>query len=231
MKNGIILLLCFCLTACGGLNSKLANKTKQVEYYRIFDIQTDVERTSIIDAASRGLGRNAGDAREATPIPSFSTPPEQPGRFKVVNQMDTLNGSEFGRSIGALAAISAGMGGGSLGLKSAQCDGAVWTANATKSADRNFNLNLVTCLFEYKGGYHLDMYAHLTKQEGGMLQLSRAMASALVGTPEEWVEKTFLDVVRQIHNDTNAEIEFLEGYPKMQGTPWLDSGETFTAKN
>jgi hypothetical protein len=203
----------------------------QVEYYRIFNIKTEAERSSVIAAASDGLTRNAEDAREAMPIPSFSTPPEQPGRFKVVNQMETLQGSEFGRSIGALAALSGGMGGGNLGLKSAQCDGAVWTANATKSVDHSFNLNLVTCLFEYKDGYHLDMYAHLTKQEGGMLQLSRVMANALVGTPEEWVEKTFLDVVRQINNDTESEIELLEGYPKMQGTPWLDSGETFAAKN
>lgn len=226
----VVLILSVSLTACGGLNNKLANKTKQVEYYRIFDIKTDIDRTAIIESASNGLGRNVGDAREAMPIPSFSTPPEEPGRFKVVNQMDTLQGSEFGRSLGALAALGGGIGGGSLGLKSAQCDGAVWTANAQKSVDGSFNLNMAACLFEYKGGYHLDMYAHFTKQEGGMLQLSRAMANALVGTPEEWVEKTFLDVVRQVQKDTNPEIEFVEGYPKMQGTPWLDSGETFAAK-
>jgi hypothetical protein len=224
-----IALLSLSLTACGGLNNKLANKTKQVEYYRIFDIKTDLDRTAIIEAASNGLGRNVGDAQEAMPIPSFSTPPEKPGRFKVVNQMDALQSSEFGRSMRAMAALGGGIGGGRLGLKSAQCDGAVWTANAQKNVDRSFNLNMATCLFEYQGGYHLDMYAHFTKQEGGMMQLSRAMANAMVGTPEEWVEKTFLDVVRQIHKETNAEAELLEGYPKMQGTPWLDSGETFAS--
>jgi len=51
------------------------------------------------------------------------------------------------------------------------------------------------------------------------------MASAMVGTPEEWTEKTFLDIVRQIKKDTDADIKLLEGYPVLQGTPWLDNGE------
>lgn len=229
MRVVTILFLTLILTACGGLNNKLASKTKRVEYYRIFDIKSDLDRSAVAEAASNGLGRNVGDAQEAMPIPSFSTPPAQPGRFKVVNQMDAIQGSELGRSVKALAALGGGIGGGSLGLKSAQCDGAVWTAKSQKKVDGSFDLNLATCLFEYQGGYHLDMYAHFAKQEGGMLQLSRAMANAMVGTPEEWVEKTFLDVVRQIQKETGAEVEFVEGYPKMQGTPWLDRGETFAS--
>lgn len=57
------------------------------------------------------------------------------------------------------------------------------------------------------------------------MQISRELASAMVGTPEEWTEKTFLDIVRQIKSETEAEITYLEGYPKLQGTPWLDTGE------
>ncbi len=39
-----------------------------------------------------------------------------------------------------------------------------------------------------------------------------------------------LDVVRKVYKETNAEIIFVDGYPEMSGTPWLDGGETFGAK-
>lgn len=214
--------LCFALSGCASMNSMLAEKTKQVEYYRIFDIKTNAKRAEVSKAASVGLAKNVGSANETSPIPSFSTPPAEPGRFKVVDMSNQLSGN-----FGALMAMSGNKG---LGLKSAQCDNAVWTANARKAVKNSWNLNLTTCLFEYQDGYHVDMYAHFTKEEGGVLQLSRAMANAMVGSPEEWVEKTFLDVVRTIQQKTNSEISFVEGYPEMIGTPWLDSGATVAAK-
>ncbi|MCL2906256.1 hypothetical protein [Shewanella fodinae] len=66
------------------------------------------------------------------------------------------------------------------------------------------------------------MYATFSKSEGGLMQLSRSLANAMVGTPEEWTEKTFMDIVRAIQKETGAEISYLEGYPKLSGTPWLD---------
>ena len=215
--------LALALSACSTVNSHLAEKTQQVEYYRIFDIKTQGKRSEVIKAASTGLAKNVGDAREAMPIPSFSTPPEQPGRFQVVDQSQQFQGN-----LGALMAMR-NRGGGSLGLKAAQCDGAVWTANANKHVKNSWNLNLTSCLFEYKDGYHLDMYAHFTKETGGLLQVSRAMANAMVGSPEEWVEKTFLDVVRTVNQKVDSEVSFLEGYPEMQGTPWLDAGKDLAA--
>lgn len=56
------------------------------------------------------------------------------------------------------------------------------------------------------------------------MELSRKAANVIVGTPEEWTEKTFLDIVRQIRKDTGAEVALLEGYPRLHGTPWLDDG-------
>ena len=43
------------LAGCGSLNNSLAEKTKTVEYYRIFNIETDSHRSSVITAASDGL--------------------------------------------------------------------------------------------------------------------------------------------------------------------------------
>ncbi len=104
----------------------------------------------------------------------------------------------------------------------ATCEGASWTAKAERRVSGSNNLILTACLFQYKDGYHLDLYAVFTKQEGGLFQISRDMAYAMVGTPEEWTEKTFLDIVRSISANTGAEIVLLEAQPELSGTPWLD---------
>lgn len=199
------------LMGCGTANNYLSAKTKTVEYYRIYQIKTDAPRQAVTAAASNGLGRNVNNAQEATPIPSSAELPEHPGRFKLVNPLQ-------GSSLGALFAGGAG----SLGFRIPTCDGAVWTAKAQRAVTGSNDLSITTCLWQYKDGYHLDQYAVFTKQEGGLFQVSRDAANALVGTPEEWTEKTLLDVVRQIKLSTKADIVMLESQPELAGTPWLD---------
>ena len=116
--------------------------------------------------------------------------------------------------------------GGSIGLKIATCEGAVWTATANRNIAGSSDLKLTACLWQYQGGYHLDTYATFEKAQGGLMQISRSMADAMVGTPEEWTEKTFLDIVRSISKVTGAEVSYLEGHPKLSGTPWLDDYDT-----
>lgn len=217
MKKFLLPLFVLFVTAgCGTVNNALVEKRKTVEYYRIFDIKTTADRQNVIEAASNGLGMNVNDAQEASPIFTDEVP-EKPGKFKLVNP---FQGSAF-------AALASS--GGNLGFKVATCDGAVWTAQATRSIAGSDELRLTACIFPYKEGYNLDLYATFTKLQGGLMQISRSMAAAMVGTPEEWTEKTFLDIVRNIHTQTNADIKFLEGYPKITGTPWLDSGKQFEA--
>lgn len=198
------------ITGCGTTNNYFADKRQTVEYYRIFDIKTAANRQAVAKAASNGIGRNVNNAQEATPIPASSEIPKKPGRFKLVNP---LEGSKLAALVG---------GAGSLGFRMATCEGASWTAKAERRVSGSNNLILTACLFQYKDGYHLDLYAVFTKQEGGLFQISRDMAYAMVGTPEEWTEKTFLDIVRSISANTGAEIVLLEAQPELSGTPWLD---------
>lgn len=198
------------LSACGGMNNYMANKTTTVEYYRIYDIKTTASRQVVAKAASNGLGRNVNNAQEALPIPSSAEIPDQPGRFSLVNP---FAGTAFAAFAG---------GAGSIGIRIAKCDGAVWTARAVREVSGSNQLNLYSCLYQYKGGYHLDQYAVFTKEEGGLMQLSRDMASAMVGTPEQWTEKTLLDTVRNIHAETGATVALLEAQPDISGMPWLD---------
>lgn len=207
------------ITGCGSTNNFLAEKQKVVEYYRIFDIKTSASRQAIAKAASNGIGRNVNNTQEATPIPSSSEIPDVPGRFKLVNP---LQGSSF--------AMLAG-GAGSIGFRVATCENAVWTAKAERDVPGSNNLRLDACLFQYKDGYHLDLYAVFTKQEGGLMQLSRVMANSVVGTPEEWTEKVFADIVRTIKSDIGGEIIYLEGQPEPSDTPWLDTGDPVAQRN
>ena len=200
------------LNGCGTTNAGLARRTTSAEHYMIFDIKTDASRQAVAKAAANGLARNVNAVRETSPIPTGESPPEKSGRFKLVNPL-------AGHPLAALAAAS----GQSLSLQVASCDGAVWTANAVRNIRGSSDLKMTLCLWQYQGGYHLDMYGQFTKQEGGLLQVSRELASAMVGTPEQWTEKTFLDVVRQITATTGASVKLLEGQPELQGTPWLDS--------
>jgi hypothetical protein len=214
--------LAFVATGCstlGTVNSFFAAKTKSVEYYRIFDIKTKADREAVAESASKGLGINTNDFKELRPIPKTAELPSKAGRFKVV---DLFEGSK----LAGLAAMS-----GSPGLKFASCEDASWIAHADKNIPGHSDLKLTACIFPYQEGYHLDLYATFQTKEGGLEEIGRQLASAALGTPEEWAEKTFLDIVRKIRTDTQAQISYLEGYPKVQGTPWLDSGEKIGSAN
>ena len=81
------------LSGCGGMNNYLAEKSETVEYYRIFDLKTTVNRQAIAKAATNGLGRNVNNARTATPIPRTGEVPAEAGRFQIENP---LKGTGFG---------------------------------------------------------------------------------------------------------------------------------------
>ncbi len=172
----------------------------------------------MIKATSDGLGRNVNNAQEATPIPKSATLPDTPGRFAVVNPFE-------GSKLAMLAGDA-----GSLGFQMATCDGAAWTAKAVRDIAGSDKLNLTACLFPYKEGYHLDMCAVFVKKEGGLFQVSRDLAGAMVGTPEEWTEKTFLDVARNVHARIDAKVALLEAQPEISGTPWVDPIDAPTKK-
>jgi hypothetical protein len=87
------------------------------------------------------------------------------------------------------------------------------------------NMNMVACLFPYKSGYHLDMYAVFTKPEGGWLSWPRRVGGMVMGTPEKFTESTMMDLVRAIREGTNANVSLVEAKPNLAGTPWLEPGK------
>jgi hypothetical protein len=189
-------------------NNQIASRDTTVEYYRVFDIRTEAGAQAVAKAASEGINRNVKDAVISTPATVDVT--ELPGHFKMADPTASATASASGA-----AAVPGG--------KGPTCEGAAWTAKAAPQVRGGDNMNMVACLFPYKSGYHLDMYAVFTKPEGGWLAWPRRLGGAIVGTPEKFTENTMVDVVRAIHSTTGAQVTLVEAKPTLAGTPWLDN--------
>ena len=218
------------VTACSStMNNAMTEKQKSIELYRVFDIKTSADRYEVRDAASDGLGANVSSADEHNPI-VMGDVPQKPGRFKPSNAA-----AGMGEQMGGMMQLEMKMNSSlSNMLKTAECEGAVWTATARRTVSNAFDMSFNLCLWEYQEGYALDVYANYTKLEGGgflgLDGLAREAAYAISGSPEAWAEKTVLDVVREIKSRTGGEVTYLEGYPKLETTPWQDSGEIFNSE-
>lgn len=188
-------------SADGG--NRFASRDTTVEYYRVFDIKTDAGAQMVAKAASDGINRNVKDAVVSTPASVEVT--ELPGHFKMADPASAPPGSSA--------------------EKGPTCQGAAWTAKAAPRVRGGDNMNMVACLFPYKSGYHLDMYAVFTKPEGGWLYWPRRLGGAIMGTPEKFTETTMMDVVRAIHDSTNAQVTLVEAKPNLVGTPWLEDSK------
>jgi hypothetical protein len=204
------------LAGCAGGNSYLANRTTTVEMYHIFDIRTKVGTSEVVKAAADGLAQNTSDIHQVTPLQMDKKVPVEPGRFVIDDIGAKLAASNTG--MGAMMQMAAMQNGG-VSMKAAKCDDAVWTSRAQRSVAGSSNLTLYSCLYKYQAGYRLDTYAVFNKTEGGLYQVSRDLAASLVGTPEQWVNKTILDTVHAIENATGAKAVRLEGQPELTDLP------------
>ena len=182
--------------------------------YQVFDVKTTASAAAVAKAATDGLSQNTNDISSNTPLQMGVNVPVEPGRFTITDM-----GSKFGGTgMGAMMQM-ASMQNGGVTLKAASCEGAAWTARAQRTISGSSNLNLYACLYKYRGGYHLDTYAVFQKIEGGLYQVSRDIAYKIAGTPEEWVNKTILDMVREIEMGTNAKVKYIEGQPELGEEP------------
>lgn len=194
-----IAVLAGCSTDSG---SRFASRDTTVEYYRVFDIKTDVPAPAVARAATDGIGRNVKEAAIATPAVEVT---DLPGHFRMADPASAAPGTAVD--------------------KSPSCEGAAWTAKAAPHVRGGDNMNMVACLFPYKNGYHLDMYAVFTKPDGGWLSWPRRVGGMMFGTPEKFTENTMLDIVRAIRTTTRAQVSLVEAKPNLPGTPWMEGGE------
>jgi hypothetical protein len=191
------------LAGCStGAGEMFAAHDRTIEYVRVFDIKTEALPPAVAHAASEGISRNIQNATLAAPLPETTEVLDQPGRFKMAEGPGAARGPT--------------------------CEGASWTAKARPDVRGSQDTYIVACLYPYKTGYHLDLYAAFTKKEGGWLAWPRRATGMVLGTPEKFVDKTMLDLVRTIRETTRAQVALVEAKPEVAGAPWLEPSATGT---
>lgn len=206
------------LTGCGSMNSVLADRLETTEMYHIIDFKTGANADAVIKATADGLARNTNSIVQNRPLMiGKQTAPTTPGRFELVDPISALKGT----GMGGFMAMAGGAG--TSVPKVAKCDDAIWTAKATRSNPGYENLNLYVCIYKYADGYQLDMYGVFQKKSGGLGGLARDAASAMVGTPEQWINKTIVDTVRSVEAGTSSKYKYVEGQPSIGELPKLDT--------
>jgi hypothetical protein len=216
------------LSACGNVNSYLADRKETVEMYDIFDVKASASPDTIIKAAADGLARNTNNVKTNRPLNlhASKTLPATAGRFDVIDQMDTL------KTMGGLGAFAtlAQNNAGQTTLKQAKCDGALWTAKAVRDIPGSNHLDLYVCIYPYAKGYQVDMYANFVKVDGGLMSVVHDAAYSLAGTPEQWVNKTIIDTMRSIETATHGKVARVEGQPDIGDLPWTDKYDAAAAR-
>ncbi|MDO8310781.1 MAG: hypothetical protein Q7T25_02455 [Sideroxyarcus sp.] len=178
--------------------------------YHIYDIKTSASADIVIKAAAKGLTMNTNSIVQNRPLQMGIKIPEKPGRFNLVNVNDIFKGTGIGGFMG---------GAGGTTMRVANCDGAVWSSKAVREIPGSSNLTLYSCIYAYKSGYHLNMYAVFVKSSGGLSGILGNATSAVIGTPEQWVNKTFIDTVSSVQETTRSSMIHIEGQPELGETP------------
>lgn len=207
------------LAGCGNLNEVLADRHETVEYYEIFDAHGVSSPDVVIKAVADGIARNTNSVTQNRPLrmgAAKNAIPAEPGRFDIVDMASAFQGT----GMGTFLSMSAGAG--NAIPRVAKCDDAVWTAKATRHVSGSDNLNLYTCLYRYKAGYQLDIYAVFQKKSGGLDGVIRDATAQVMGTPEQWVNKVIVDIVRSMQTEGRLNVAFVEGQPTITDLPPLD---------
>ncbi|WP_374579951.1 hypothetical protein [Pseudoduganella sp.] len=191
------------LSGCNSLNQALAERHETIEMYHIYDIRTAADNKTIAKAIADGIAQNTNSVNTVTPLQIGRPVPTEPGRF-------TLEDPVKGIRIPGVAMP-----------KVAVCSDAVWTAQANRNTGNASALSLQFCLFKYREGYHLDVYATFRKASG-VSQLPAALAEKLVGSAEQWVTKTIVDTVREIGRVPGTAVRYVEGQPELADLPLID---------
>lgn len=204
------------LSGCSSFNELAADRLETVEIYHIFDFKTSADIATVSRAAAGGLAQNTNSVQSSSPLQLGKPTPAVAGRFTLTDMSAAIGGNA-----GAFMQMAAAQNGGAM-TKIANCDGAVWTSKAVRHLAGSSNLTLYSCLYRYKAGYNLDMYAVFQKKSGGVGGVFQKGADALVGDAESWVSKTIVDTVRSIEGASGAKAVHVEGQPELGPLPAID---------
>ena len=187
------------LAGCGSVNTTETKETKKS--YVIYDIKVEdsVSATDMSQAIKKALQDNTNSVKIVEDLPPYPLPDESP-RFQLT--------SPFGNKSSGIAALAGN-------IKIPTCNGALVYAQATNDSMSSYgeNTRFYTCLWQYKGGYHVDIYTEFEIESGGMHNLGVDLARNISGDSSQFIPKT-INNIRDNLEALNAEAKVIAAYPQ-----------------
>ena len=99
-------------------------------------------------------------------------------------------------------------------VKIPTCDGALVYAQAANTSMSSYgeNTQFYTCLWQYKEGYHIDIYTQFQIKSGGLENLGVDLARGILGDSSQFIPKT-INSIKQNLDDLGVNASFVTAYP------------------
>jgi len=186
------------VTSLVGCKSTSLTKTHETQKsYVIYNIENtkEVTPTQMAAAIKKALQSSTSTVRIVEDIPPYPLPELAP-RFTLV--------SPFGPQLSAITG----------GIKIPTCEGALVYASATDDsfAGDGEDTQFYTCLWQYKAGYHVDIYTQYRIEHGGLDNLGKDLVRDIMGNSSQFIPRT----IRHIRDELialNINPIFVTAYP------------------
>ncbi|MDX1771369.1 MAG: hypothetical protein R3328_07575 [Planococcaceae bacterium] len=184
--------------ALAGCNS-LTPTTETKKSYVIYNVKTnnDVTPSQMANAIKTALQSNTSSVKIVEDLPPHPLP-EQAPRFQLV--------SPFGKNSG-LAALAGNM-------TIPTCNGALVYAQAADNYMSNHgeNTQFYTCLWQYKDGYHVDIYTQFDIKSGGIENLGKELVRGVMGDSSQFIPRTINNIKTNL-DALNVTTKLVTAYP------------------
>ncbi|MBG0761740.1 hypothetical protein [Vibrio cidicii] len=203
MKKTIAAAVLASMTLVGCKSTSMAQTKETKKSYVIYDIQVNdsVSPTDMSKAIKEALQANTASVTVVEDLPPYPLPEKAP-RFQLVNP--------FGKS--AMSALAGNM-------KIPTCDGALVYAQAADDSMSSYgeNTQFYTCLWQYEGGYHVDIYTQFQIESGGLSNLGVDMVRGMMGDSSQFIPRT-INSIKQNLEALSAKTTLVTAYPDELAT-------------
>lgn len=186
------------VAGCSSMNAYLGESEQEVGYYRIYDVQTTASGKAVIDVLQKSIASDGAKANFSYSPYYLKVKPQKAERFiplGLINPMQAKmspNAPEFAGYVGI------------------SCPRSAWTANTV----RNDGTYLQACLYPYKHGYQVSLFARFLKKRGKLSDMTSSVVNyAGHDTDESWAEHLFEQVPAKLRKDLSAQVDLLESLP------------------
>ncbi len=197
--NTVALAVVASLSLVGCKSTSLTETKETKRSYVVYDLKVPegVSSSDMANAIKTALQSNTSKVKITEDLPPYPLPEKSP-RFQLVNPYKNTN----------LAALVGG------DFKIPSCDGALVYAQAADSSMASYgeNTQFYTCLWQYEGGYHVDVYTQFDIKTGGLSNLGVDLIRGVMGDSSQFIPRTISSIKSNL-NALNAEATIVTAYP------------------